>query len=268
MTEYSTLTVALSGGGVAGLGHIPVLGALDELNIKPAAISGSSMGALIAASYAAGMSAAEIEQHVLEIARSPMAYTRRYIASGWHGLLTGAIHPEHVLDAIAPDILPETIADLNIPTTIVATDFHRREPVLFRNENLRKSLAASIAIPGVFKPVSWDGRILVDGGVCNNLPIDVLPASDYTLAVDVASEPATDERSMPGTVAAVTSSVRIMLQTLAQLLIQQRDNVIFIQPDSRAVSPLDLGKLEEAIELARPQKALVKRRLEEAFNRR
>lgn len=265
MSNSPTLTVALSGGGVAGLGHIPVLAALDELGVIPTAISGTSMGALLAACYAAGMSAADIEQHVLEIAHSPLVYTRQYLSSGWQGLLTGSIHPEHVVDTIAPDLLPALVSDLYIPTTIVATDFHRREAVLFREENLRKSLAASIAIPGVFKPVKWDNRVLVDGGVCNNLPVDVLPESDYTLAVDVASEPVSEDDSVPGTLTAVTSSVRIMLQALTMLQIKQRENVIFVQPESSAVSPLDLGKLEKAIAISKPQTELVKRRLEAAF---
>ena len=264
-SKSPSLTVALSGGGVAGLGHIPVLAALDELELKPTAIAGTSMGAIIAACYASGLSASDIEAHVRSIVSSPIAHTWRYLSSGWQGLLKGSIQPEFVIDTVIPDTLPETLADLTVPTTIVATDFHLREPVLFRDENLRKALAASIAIPGVFQPLSWNGRVLVDGGVCNNLPMDVLPESDFTLAVDVASEPMSEESSVPGTLTAVTSSVRIMLWSMAKLQLQQRDNVILVQPESRLLGPLDLNRIEEAIELSRPQTELVKSRLEALF---
>ena len=152
-----------------------------------------------------------------------------------------------------------------MPTTIVATDVHRRETVLFRTENLKNALAASIAIPGVFEPVSWDDRVMVDGGVSNNLPVDVLPESDYTLAVDVASEPLSSEVSVPGTLATVTSSVRIMLQTMTRLQLEKRDNVILVQPESRALGPLDLSRIEEAIEMSRPQTEIVKAKLSEVF---
>lgn len=266
MSESPTLTVALSGGGVAGLGHIPVLAALDELGIKPTAISGASMGAVIAASYAAGMSAADIEAHVRAIARSPLAYTRRYLSNDWQGLLSGSVNPLSVVNTIAPDLWPQTMAELKIPTTIVATDFHAREPVFFTHEALRSAVAASIAIPGVFKPLKWNDKVLVDGGVYNNMPVDVLPPSSHTLAVDVASEPASDDNSTPGTVSAITSSVRIMLQALTILQLEKRDNVILIQPESRALSPLDLSRLEDAIDMSRPQTEAVKRQLAPLFD--
>jgi NTE family protein len=266
MAISRSLTVALSGGGVAGLGHIPVLAALDELGVRPAAISGTSMGAVIAASYAAGMTAAEIEAHVLSIARSPLSYTRRYLSNDWQGLISASLNPEPIVNTIAPEVWPENVSDLAIPTTIVATDFHRREAVTFRAGNLHKAVAASIAIPGVFRPLKWNGRVLVDGGVCNNLPVDVLPPSDYTLAVDVASEPPSESNAIPGTVNIVTSSVRIMLHALTTLQIQQRENVIFVQPESRALGPLDLSRLEEAINMSRPQTEIVKRRLALLFD--
>lgn len=266
MSNSPTLTVALSGGGVAGLGHIPVLAALDELGITPTAVAGTSMGAVIATSYAAGMTAAEIEEHVMAIAKSPLGYARRYISKDWQGLLTGTINPESVINTIAPALWPEMLSDLAIPATVVATDFHRREAVLFKKENLRKSVAASIAIPGVFQPLKWNDRVLVDGGVCNNMPVDVLPESDYTLAVDVASEPASDSDEIAGTIATVTSSVRIMLKALTELQIRHRNNVILVQPESRALGPLDLNRLEEAIDMSRPQTELVKRRLDKLFN--
>ena len=261
MPSTPTLTVALSGGGVAGLGHIPVLAALDELGLQPASISGTSMGAVIAACYGAGMSAADIEDHTKEIIRTRFTYTWQFIARDWQGLLTGSISPEAVIDVITPAVLPRYLSEMTIPVTILATDFHQREAVVFREEEVRRSLAASIAIPGVFKPMKWNNRVLVDGGICNNLPVDVLPESDITLAVDVASEPASDASTIPGTLSSVTSSIRIMLQTMTQLQLQQRENVILVQPESRALGPLDLTKLEDAIAMSRPQTEQVKRRL-------
>ena len=264
MSTTPSLTVALSGGGVAGLGHIPVLAALDELGVVPDAISGASMGAVIATCYASGMSAEAIEDHTLSITASPLSHTWKFFSSGWRDLMSATIPPEKVIDTIAPYNLPATLGEMAIPVTVVATDFNRREPVYFTTENTRKSLAASIAIPGVFSPFKWHNKLLIDGGVINNLPVDALPPSDYTLAVDVASEPpCTDASLTPGTFHNVTSSVRMMVSALSAEKLKARQNVILVQPDSRSLGPLELNKIEEAIRLSKPEKDKVKKRLEQ-----
>jgi len=264
--EKLDFTIALSGGGVAGLGHIPILSALDDLGIVPSAIAGTSMGAIIAACYGAGMSSKELEEYVLSITSSPISHTRKFLTKGWRSLMTAAIDPASVVDTIVPESVPNSLNDTKIPTYIVATDFNARKPVIFHTEDTKKSLAASIAIPGVFKPFIWNDRVLVDGGVLNNLPVDVLPASTYTVAVDVASEPEQNGMDTPGPVDSLVSSMRMLVTEGSRLKLEQRPNLLLVQPASRLVGPLDLHRMEEAISTSKVQADEFKRQLETIMN--
>jgi len=264
--EKLDFTIALSGGGVAGLGHIPILSALDELGVVPSAIAGTSMGAIVAACYGSGMSSRELEEYVLSITSSPVSHTRKFLTKGWRSLMTAAIDPASVVDTILPESIPKYLKDTNIPTYIIATDFHARESVVFHTEDTRKSLAASIAIPGVFKPFIWDNRVLVDGGVINNLPVDVLPASTHTLAVDVASEPAQNSNDSPGPIDSLVSSMRMLVSEGSRLRLEQRPNLLLVQPASRSVGPLDLHRIEEAISISKVQADELKRQLEKIIS--
>jgi NTE family protein len=174
-----TFALALGSGGARGLAHIAVIEALDDMGVKPTAIAGSSVGALIGAAYASGMSGKDIRHHVLAVAHYPSETRRRLLAARagkLSDLLAGAFSQATQMDAekfcaqFLPDTIPAEFSALAIPLTVMATDLHRREEAALSSGPLRPALAASMAFPGLFRPVDSDGRILVDGGATNPLP--------------------------------------------------------------------------------------------------
>lgn len=241
------ITLALSGGGAAGLGHIPVLCALDDAGLCPDAIAGASIGALVGALYASGMPGAAIREHATTLHDRPSQIASRL----WSGLsLRKAMLPldaEMVLDLVLPDDMPDRFEDLDIPLTVIATDYHARAPIAFCRGPLRGALAASIAIPGLFRPVALDGRIYVDGGVTNNLPLDHLPKAGLSIAVDVASEPPQDSTEMPGPLAASMGAMRIMMRAMLERTLHSHPPDILIEPDSRSFGALDFQKLPDIL---------------------
>ncbi|WP_185984894.1 patatin-like phospholipase family protein [Aureimonas mangrovi] len=191
--------LALGGGGARGITHIHVLAAFDDLGIRPAAIAGSSIGAMLGAAYAAGMSAREIEDYALDhlgnsrsvlshLWRTRAASFAEFIAEG--GFRIGQMNAERVIGEFMPIGMPHTFEELDIPLTVTATCFYEACGCNIDEGDLVSALAASIALPAVFRPVVRDGSILIDGGICNPLPYDLL--ADYcttTVAVDVTGPP-------------------------------------------------------------------------------
>lgn len=257
------LTLALSGGGAAGLGHIPVLEALDDLGLRPDAIAGSSMGALLAAGYAAGMPGAALRAHVEQLAGDPIQTLRRYLGGAGVSLATmfRPLDAEETLDILLPEGFPERFEDLEIPLTVIATDYCARCETRFDAGPLRPALAASMAIPGVFCPVRHEGRIYIDGGVSNNLPLDALPEAEVSVAVDVASLPPAEEEELPGPMAATTGAMRIMLRALMEQRIRSHPPTILIRPESRRFGVLDFRKVPAILEAVAPVRAETRDRL-------
>ena len=246
MTDVS---LALSGGGAAGLGHIPILEALDDLGIRPVAIAGTSMGSLIGACYAAGMTGADIRDHVIGLADDPMSVVKSFWSNAKPTLqsFTVQIEADAAVRSVLPERVPETFEDLDMPLTVVATDFYARERACFASGDIRDALSASIAIPAVFQPVRLGGRILVDGGVADNLPVRELPKNGLCIASDAAIEPPSTDTEMPGLAAQVTGSMRIMMRTMMSEGLKQHPNVLFLQPASRRFGALDFDKVEEIL---------------------
>ncbi|MEM6438659.1 MAG: patatin-like phospholipase family protein [Pseudomonadota bacterium] len=249
-----SLSVALSGGGAAAFGHVPVLEALDDLGLRPAAIAGASMGAVLAAAYASGLGGAEIRAHLTDMAASPLDAARRFLRRAavdpWKPF--AGIDALAAVDIALPETLPERIEDLAIPFAAVATDYHARAEKVFDAGPLRPALAALVSIPAVFGVTEVDGRVYVDGGVTNNLPVSALPATDLCLAVDVASEPPSQDPAAPSGVAAAFGAMRIMMKALLDKELEARPDAILIQPDSRRFGALDFDELEDILAATEP----------------
>src|SRR4029079_6942656 len=215
-----SFALALGGGGARGLAHIAVLEAIDEMGVKPVAIAGTSIGALVGAAYAAGMSAKEIRHHVITVAHDPGEIWRRLIAAraGSLGdLLAGAFGQATQLDAekfcaqFLPPEVPADFAALQIPLIVMATDLHGRQEAALSSGPLYPALAASMALLGLFRPVVVDGRIMVDGGATNPLPFDQLSGrADVVVAVDVFGAPPVERADMPGAWQSVFTTLIIM----------------------------------------------------------
>jgi predicted acylesterase/phospholipase RssA/CRP-like cAMP-binding protein len=166
----SGVGVVLSGGGARGIAHIGVLKALEEAGVPVDHIGGTSMGSIVAAGYARGWSADTIMEHVRQLFRSRTALYDPTIP--FESLLAGR-KLERVLRTYFADF---DIEDLWLPFFCVSSDLSRAERRVHDQGELWSAVAASCSIPGIFPPVRARSHLLVDGGVVDNLPIDVMAA--------------------------------------------------------------------------------------------
>jgi NTE family protein len=261
-----TFALALGSGGARGLAHIAVVEALDEMGVRPAAIAGTSLGALIGAAYAAGMRGKDIRNHVIRFAHDRRETVRRLLqarAGRLTDLLSGAISQATQFDAekfctqFLPDGIPAKFSALAIPLTVMTTDLHRRTELAISSGSLRPALAASIAFPGLFRPVIIDGRILVDGGATNPLPFDQLAGrADIIVAVDVFGAPAADRTDLPGTWESVFTTVLIMGSTIVAAKHSHAAPDLTIHPNVALFRTLDFYRASAIIrsaELVKPE---------------
>jgi NTE family protein len=179
--------LVLSGGGPRGLAHIGVLSVLEREGIPLDILAGTSMGGIIAAGYAAGLSPEDLEKEALATAR-----IRRLLRLIDPGLPDAGLMRGQRLQAYFEEILgPLTFSDLKISLALVAVDLNAQNGVILTEGSLSLALRATISVPGLFTPVEIDGQRLVDGGVLDNLPIDAAQhlGADVVIAVDVESDP-------------------------------------------------------------------------------
>jgi len=162
------LGLALGSGAARGLAHIGVLKVLEEADIPIDIITGTSMGAFIGAMYAAGVPVAQMEQVALEIDWLSMA---RLLAPV---MPTSGLSDGKKLVAFMAELLPaRDFKDLRLPLAVTATDINTGEAIIIKQGDLLEAIRASLAFPGIFSPVRFGQRFLVDGGLCNPIPTDV-----------------------------------------------------------------------------------------------
>lgn len=160
--------IALGSGAARGLAHIGVLKVCEEAGIPLGIVTGTSIGAFIGALYAAGVPVAQMEKAALEVDWRSLARLLDPIIP-----LSGLTDGKKLM-AFMADLLPvRDFKDLKIPLGVTATDIHTGEAVIIRQGDLLEALRASLAFPGIFPPVRFGQRFLVDGGLCNPIPIDV-----------------------------------------------------------------------------------------------
>ena len=215
------LALVLSGGGARGIAHVGVLKVLEELNVVPDLVVGTSMGAVVGGLYCAGWSPDELEQLVAQIdwssvfsdrvARRNLSFRRKQddrpvmIQTRLHFdglkpvLPSGVIRAEKldlILSALEALSIPSTDFDrLTIPFRAVAADLATGDPVVLDSGSLATAMRASMSIPGAFPPVKLGGRELVDGGISANLPVGIARSlgADAIIAVDISSPLVTQE---------------------------------------------------------------------------
>ncbi len=263
--------IALGAGGARGLAHIAVLEALDELGMRPAAISGASMGAILGAPYAAGMEARQVSAHVLAMTRNRSSLLSKLLRArvgrftdlifkgrGNPVLLDGLT----CLDLFWPQDMPDEFESLKTPLFVVATDFHACTEVIFSKGLLAPPVAASMGLPGLFRPVDFAGRILVDGGAVNPLPYDVLfDCAEIVIAVDVTFGGRMRERRMPTPFGAMIGAAQIMQGAITAQKIKARPPDILLQPPVGAFSVLDFWRAPQILRAAEAVKDTLKRDL-------
>lgn len=266
------VALALGGGGARGLAHVAVLETLDEMGIRPVAIAGTSIGALIGAPYAAGMSGKEIRTHVTALARDRGSLFGKLIAARAGGsigsLIASGFRGASLIDAekfcaqFLPDRVPDSFEALPIPLTVIASDLYSRRETAISSGPLRTAVAASMAIPGVSRPVLFEGRVMVDGGATNPLPFDrVRSLADIVIAVDVAGPPAEDCTDMPNAFECYLATVLVMAQTIIDEKIKQGAPDIVLRPNVGIFRTLDFLRASAILRAAEPVKAELRRKL-------
>jgi NTE family protein len=189
----SRIALVLGGGGLKGFAHIGVLRALQEAGITPSLYAGTSIGALIAAAGAAGMPTTTMAEHALQLQRRDlfrlnhigMLLERRRVASIYDGAPLRAL--------CEANIRPGTFDDLPVPVLVNTFDVQSGMQIVWGLKGLRDvpvsdAVYASCALPGFFPPVEVGGRLCIDGGTVDNLPVQIASAdADAIIAVDVGS---------------------------------------------------------------------------------
>lgn len=177
------LGLALGGGSARGWAHIGVIQELEKIGIQPDIVCGTSIGALVGAAYAGGK-LDQLNQWVLGLTMTDVMSFMDLTVNG--GVLKG----ERLMDFFRKNFLDCPIEDLNIPFAAVATALHTGAEVWLQQGSTLKAIRASIALPGLFAPVWHEGRLLVDGGLVNPVPVSLLRAmgADVLIAVDLSSD--------------------------------------------------------------------------------
>jgi len=275
--EREPVVLLLSGGGARGAAHVGVLKVLEEERVPVDAIVGTSMGALVGGLYAAGLSAAEIERTMLETDwgeifrdgpdRSLESYRRKQDEREFlvHGRLRvkgltpslplGAIGGRKVVELLrkktAAVAAVEEFSELPIPFRAVATDLETGEAVVLERGDLALAMRASMAVPGAFTPVEIDGRHLVDGGIAENLAIEVAQRAGPVriLAVDISSPPLPFEEL--GSAAAVLNQAitLLMARENGRQLARLGEGDLLIQPELGSFSSTAFAQAADAIRI-------------------
>lgn len=268
--------LALGGGSARGLAHIPMLEVFDELGLKPSVIAGCSIGALIGAGYAGGLSAKEIRERaemILSNRIEAMRYvfgsrrTRLFDLLALKGLASFHINGETLVGLALPDTLPRNVEDLAIPFKVISTDYDAMAERVISTGSLVTAVAASIAIPGVILGPVINGHVHVDGGVANPVPFDhVREGSDIVVAIDVTGRPRPPARDHHSNMELAVGSLLIMFHQVAKLRRSAAPPDIYIEPSVQAFSAGDFFKVKEMFEAAQVSKDQLKRQLEKRIN--
>ena len=261
--------LVLSGGGARGAAHIGVLKVLDDLHVPIDAIAGTSMGAVVGGLYASGLSAREIEKIMTSLnwrdafsdrpARKDLDLRRKEedetflvkfplgVRDGRITLPKGLIQGQRLTQMLRQLTLPvariSNFDELPTPFRAVATDLESGDSVVLSSGDLTSAMRASLSAPGVFAPVERDGRLLVDGGIADNVPVDIARAMgvDVVIVVDVGF-PLLSRRELRSAPAISNQMLAILIRHNAETqlaTLTPRD--ILIEPALGNASSFDFG---------------------------
>ena len=270
-----TVAIAFGGGGARGIAHIHIIETLDAMGITPVAISGSSIGAIMGASMGSGLSGEEIRAHTLEtIGKPTKAFGRIWKAARPRGvkdameggLRLGQFNVERILEEFLPDTVARKFEDLKIPTKIMVTDYYGHCEVVCTEGELRPAIAASAAIPAVFRPVVIDDRIMIDGGIFNPVPFDQLTGlADIVIGIDVVGLPSGVPGQPPTTVDMMFGASQLMMQSIIEMKRKAHPPHILLRPEVHQFRVLDFLKAKEILAESQGVAEQLKRDLDAAF---
>ena len=283
--------LALGGGGARGIAHISVIKGIEKAGIRVDCVAGTSMGSLVGGFYASGMPAAEIEELVLSLDwarmfndsldRAERSYRRKEedrinlstlgVGVNREGLAvaTGVLAGQRILllfeRLTQPVSTIEHFDDLPIPYRAIATDLNTGEAAILDHGNLALAMRASMSLPGIFDPAVINGRVLLDGGLVNQVPIDVVRdmGAEVVIAVDVGTPLATLDGS--ASLLAVLGQMTSMMtvgNTRAQLRTLGERDVLVVPELGTEVTSADFDKGELALQIGDRAVAAIQDRLD------
>ena len=240
--------LALGGGGAKGLSHIAFLKVFDEIGVRPSVISGVSIGAVMGAFYAGGLDAGQIEKIFDEMGIRRMTGMMDFSVFSTSGILKG----KKVEEFFRKHLPVRTFEDLPVALRIVATDFWKREEVVFRSGPLLPALRASISVPVILEPLNLSGRILTDGSTVNPLPYDLIRNEcDILAAIDVSGAKTPDDGNpVPSMMENVFSTFQIMQAAIVRSKMAFSRPDILIQPELANVQFMDFFRKDEILDAA------------------
>ncbi|MFO7740961.1 MAG: patatin-like phospholipase family protein [Anaerolineae bacterium] len=234
--------LALSGGGARGLAHIGVLKVLEQHGVPIDMLAGTSMGGLVAAAYASGLAPEYMEQEALRMANPRRLLSLADPTFPRRGLFEGQKITQYLTDQLGEC----TFDDLRCPLRVLAVDLESRNPVTLGHGRVTEAVRATIALPGLFKPVQREEQLLVDGGLLDNLPADVVRemGADVVIAVDVVGGCGTfsamvqrlhERRYVPdgvvSTFEVMLRSLDVMMQEINRRRLVEAAPEVVIRPD-------------------------------------
>lgn len=258
-----TIGLALGSGGARGLAHLPVLEALADMGLRADRVAGASIGAVVGALYASGIPPREIRREVLALLGENGDRGQGLLSRDYSQLLslidpnfgiTGLLKGDRFLKHLARLMQVSRFEELEIPLSVVATDFWRREQVVLDSGDLLPAVRASMALPGIFTPVTMDGRVLIDGGAVNPVPFDLLLGDcDIVIGVDVMGRRSPDGDPEPDFLEAVFNTFQIMQHSIVREKLRVAQPQIMLRMEAPGVKVLEFYKVEEILAAAEPE---------------
>lgn len=234
------LALVLGGGAARGFAHVGVIQVLEEAGIRPDIVVGTSAGSLVAAIYASGKDAAQLQRIATEMEEA--------LLTDWTLPLfgRGVLRGEALARYVNRQVDGQPIERLALPLGIVATDLHSGEGIVFRRGDTGTAVRASSAVPSIFQPVRIGTREYVDGGLVAPVPVRHARAmgADLVIAVDISNEPSANAADGP---------VQVLLQTFAIMgksinAFELREADVVVRPALAGVRGADFAARQRSIE--------------------
>jgi len=276
--DSKSIGIAFGAGGARGIAHLLMIEALEELGVKPSIISGSSIGAVVGTFYAAGFTSKEMREILnqlvnpksdsvfdfwrkSDIAKLLTMFDPQFIKSGF-------IKGEKFQSYMKSHLKISKFEELKIPLLIVATDYWKKEAVVFEKGDLILPIKASYSLPGLFTPVKIKNRILIDGGAVNPLPFDlIMDKCDITIAIDVTAFKAQNDSEIPPTFDSVFTTYQTMQNSIIKERLKFQRPDIYIKPEIYDVRVFDFVKTDSIFKQAQTAKDELKNQLEVLLNK-
>lgn len=268
-----SIGIAFGAGGARGIAHLQMIEALEELNLKPSIISGSSIGAIVGAFYAAGFSSMEMKRILLELINPKSDSVFDFLLKSDFVKLFSMFDPQFIKSGfikgdkfqkfLEAHLKINNFEELIIPLLIVATDYWNKEAVVFEDGEIIPAIKASYSLPGLFTPMKINNKVLIDGGAVNPLPYDLLIGKcDITIAIDVTAMKSKNDEEIPPTFDSVFTTYQTMQNSIIKERLKFLKPDIYIKPEIYDVKVFDFMKADSILKQSMSAKTELKKKLE------